>query len=737
MRKSIIAGALLLYTACGGGDGPAPGPGPVASVSVTSNASQISVNGTAQGTAVPKDANGTTVTGKTPTWTSLTSSVASVNSSTGVITGVGAGTATIQATVDGVNGTGNIQVIAPVAACSAGVTTVDLPVGGFREIAAGCIKIPAATSAAADYLVIPANTNSIPDVVANYVLKSDEGETVPSNNVIPSNDIFDASSFKSPRALGDAGATQIRFETQLRMAERRNLSIPAAQSAWRGRQVDRPIRYSVSAAIPAVGDRTNYRVPTQNDPCNKFTTITAQVQYINDKVIIYTDVAAPANGFTATDYQVIGDEFSSLIYPTDVSYFGTPLDLDNNSRIIILYTPEVNKLTPSGSSGFVGGFFWAGDLFPVSECPQSNVAEMFYVLAPDPTGTINNNVRSTTSVRQGTRGTIAHEFQHMINASERIRSPISQPFEDVWLDEALAHFAEDAVGRAIRGIGEADDANFNRTLGGNANDFNAFFFQNFARFRTWMRDPGPLAPTSSLADTSLAVRGAAWALLHYTADQYAPGGDIKAFTKKLAGGPDVGIVNLVKAAGNVSWDVLVSGWLAANYADNLGIPASLRSTPTRCTTCEPSRPLLMAQSGVPPASIRSRSIPSPMRPLRFGTTGSLSVRELLLHFEECRRAGANVPVPECRRFNRGELHRRELDFVADAIRAAFEKNHKPTAGALELESLVARAAKSSALELVMLKILFLDRTNFPVGANLEGWFCCAVAHAVRRRVFRR
>jgi hypothetical protein len=160
----------------------------------------------------------------------------------------------------------------------------------------------------------------------------------------------------------------------------------------------------------------------------------------------------------------------------------------------------------------------------------------------------------------------------MINASERIRSPIEQNFEQVWLDEALAHFAEDAVGRAIRGIGEAEDANFSRTLGGNANDFNAFFFQNFSRFRTYLLNPGPMAPTSSMADTSLAVRGAAWALLHYAADQYAPGGDVKAYIKKLAGGPDTGVVNMTKNGGNVSWDVLVSGWMAANYADNLGIP---------------------------------------------------------------------------------------------------------------------------------------------------------------------
>ncbi len=585
MRKSLLAGALLLYVACGGGGGDGNGPGPVASVTVTIAASSITVNGTTQATAVAKDANGTVITGKVPAWTSLTPTVASVNSTTGVITGVAAGTATIQATIDGISGTAGISVTAPVSICGSGpLTVVDLAVGGVRELSStstsGCIKIPAATSAAADYLVIAANTDSARDQIGNYVLKSDEGETVPANNIIPSNDIVEASNnpiFGTSKR--DIGALQAQFDWRLRTLERSELSLPDAQRSYRARQADPRLRYALSAAIPAVGDRTNFKVPAQTNPCTKFTTITAQVQYINDKTIIYQDVAAPAGGFTATDFQVIGDEFSSLIYPTDVSYFGNPSDLDNNSRIIILYTPEVNKLTPSGNPGsFVGGFFWAGDLFdptlPANQggCAQSNLAELFYVLSPDPTGSINGNVRSTATVRQGTRGTIAHEFQHMINASERIRSPILQNFEQVWLDEALAHFAEDAVGRAIRGIGEAEDANFTRTLGGNSDDFNAFFFQNFARLRSWLLITGPMSPISSLADTSLAVRGAAWSLVHYAADQYAPGGDVKAYMKKLAGGPDTGVVNLTKNAGNVTFDVLISGWMVANFADNNGIP---------------------------------------------------------------------------------------------------------------------------------------------------------------------
>jgi hypothetical protein len=81
---------------------------------------------------------------------------------------------------------------------------------------------------------------------------------------------------------------------------------------------------------------------------------------------------------------------------------------------------------------------------------------------------------------------------------------------------------------------------------------------------------------SKKADQSLAVRGAAWAFLHYVADQYAPGGNVKAFTTSLVHGAayaegDTGIVNLQKAASNTPFETLATGFLVANYADNLGI----------------------------------------------------------------------------------------------------------------------------------------------------------------------
>lgn len=61
-------------------------------------------------TALAKDSNGNTVSGKTFTWESSAGNVASVNSTTGVATALANGTSTIKATVDGVSGTATLTV---------------------------------------------------------------------------------------------------------------------------------------------------------------------------------------------------------------------------------------------------------------------------------------------------------------------------------------------------------------------------------------------------------------------------------------------------------------------------------------------------------------------------------------------------------------------------------------------------------------------------------------------------
>src|SRR3989441_5290587 len=75
----------------------------VASVDVTPTTLALQVGQTAQLAATPKDANGSSLNGRTVTWTSSNQAVATVNAS-GLVSAVGAGAATIAATGEGKSG---------------------------------------------------------------------------------------------------------------------------------------------------------------------------------------------------------------------------------------------------------------------------------------------------------------------------------------------------------------------------------------------------------------------------------------------------------------------------------------------------------------------------------------------------------------------------------------------------------------------------------------------------------
>ncbi|HKE90007.1 MAG TPA: Ig-like domain-containing protein, partial [Gemmatimonadales bacterium] len=82
---------------------------PVASVEVTPGSSNIVVGGTVQLTATPKDGKGQPLTGRTITWATNASLIATVSSS-GLVAGVATGTATITATSEGVSGSASVNV---------------------------------------------------------------------------------------------------------------------------------------------------------------------------------------------------------------------------------------------------------------------------------------------------------------------------------------------------------------------------------------------------------------------------------------------------------------------------------------------------------------------------------------------------------------------------------------------------------------------------------------------------
>jgi hypothetical protein len=145
--------------------------------------------------------------------------------------------------------------------------------------------------------------------------------------------------------------------------------------------------------------------------------------------------------------------------------------------------------------------------------------------------------------------------------------------ETTWLNEGLSHFAEEVVGRALRGFGDFQKLDWNdvNPTPQSQDDYNAWFRQNLGRYRPWMERPDTSSPTSSRAATQLAPRGAAWMFLRYTADHHG-GGNLKAFLRGVVAGPDIGLRNLLQHSNGAQYDDLLSGWLVSQFTDGVNIP---------------------------------------------------------------------------------------------------------------------------------------------------------------------
>jgi hypothetical protein len=338
-----------------------------------------------------------------------------------------------------------------------------------------------------------------------------------------------------------------------------------------------------------VGDLV--RLNTRTDrACDTLTTRfrVGRVVAKSARAIVVADTGNPAGGFTDADYRGIAATFDTLVYPVDVRHFGEPTDLDNNGRSIIFYTRAVNELTPGNSNFVIGGFFWNRDLFPrvgQGACAGSNDGELFYMLAPDPAGTINGNRRSKDSVLASTVSVIAHEFQHLINASRRLYVAKTANYDEVtWLNEGMSHVAEElsfyqAAGLSPAGQpGQSPRARLTtaalRARPGALVALNAFNAQNLARFGRYLRAAADSSPYAN--NDALATRGAAWAFLRYAADR--AGRPDSVFLRRLVNTNLLGYDNLRAATG--AGDNLPDwfrDWAVANYADGL-TPADPRFT---------------------------------------------------------------------------------------------------------------------------------------------------------------
>jgi hypothetical protein len=331
-------------------------------------------------------------------------------------------------------------------------------------------------------------------------------------------------------------------------------------------------RIITQGVVPTVGDSMDLNTNTacSGTPVNR----RGVVRSVSQHLVIVSDTSNPAGGFTTAQYDSIALEFDTIAWPVDSANFGPPTDVDGNGRVVAFFTRAVNELSPPASSSVVLGFFASKDVFsndPVDGCTNSNMGEMFYMLVPDPTGAVNSNVRTVSFVRGNTVGTLGHEFQHMINAFRRAYVTGASFFETGFLNEGLSHIAEELMFyRTSVGLAPRQNIQLTSlTTGPNASRrvaaFNTYANQNYGRFRSWLQRPDTTGALKNNAN-SLAVRGAIWAYLRYSADRV--NGNDQTFWYNMVNSNLEGRANIQNAIGGASPDAWMRDFTAAMYADD-------------------------------------------------------------------------------------------------------------------------------------------------------------------------
>lgn len=532
IREALAVLTVLVVGACGRSEPSGPNTTSPSAISLVSGNGQVGLVGQPLSSPLVvkvTSSNGNPVKGAAVTF-SVTSGDATVNPKTAT-TDVN-GLATAQVTLG--TATGNVSISASVTGTNLVVTF--LVTVGSSSTTVACLTSQPQTPTAGGVLAGVAGTGIClggGTLGAEYALVAFHGNpdsssvaslSIVSHGATPVNTAATAPSLDVtvPSVIGEVRTNSVQgsFDARLRTTARRDLThmIPAART-W-NRQ-----RASMTAipANPVLGSLVTLNangVQSCSNPIN----VVARVAAVSNTAIVVADTANPSDGFTDAEYASFAAVFDTLVGPLDIQAFGQPTDIDKNGKIIIFFTKEVNKLTPRGSFGFVGGFFYERDLFPTTNTPDfegcagSNVAEMYYSLVPDPTGRFSD-IRKKVDVLNVTPATLAHEFQHLINAGRRLYVNDANDWEDTWLNEGLSHIAEELLYYHVAHLAPRQNigiAEIRANPPASINAFNNYQGDNIGRFEVFLGKPSQTSVYGG--NDSLETRGATWHLLRYLAD---------------------------------------------------------------------------------------------------------------------------------------------------------------------------------------------------------------------------
>ncbi len=569
MKRFIVF--FLAAAALAACDGPTEGTAGIATVQLAPDDRTLAVNETLTLTVVVRDANGDEPDADRRAEVEFASDNAAVAtvSGDGVVTGKSPGTATITATLEEKSGTVVVKVAAAPAACSQGGAVRSLGVGEavvLGGVTASVICLDGGT-AGKEYVAVPFHSGNPGD--SPFSVNFDTNGTVGLNA---------PSLAPSPALAGglredDGFHARLREQSAGALGRYRDAALSVSPRRGPRGGVTGP-SLTLSLRSPSLGDQVT--VNTALESCKNPKNVTARVVAIGERSIVLADAANPANGLTDAEYKAFAAGFDTLVYPAVTNAFGTPEDVDENGKAVILYTKAVNQLTTPGTSSYVGGYFHPRDLFPTRDrdglaaCATTNYAEIFYMLVPDPTGSINGTAFSRELILQSSLGTIAHEFQHLINASRRLYVTETTSWnEETWLNEGLSHIAEEVL--FYRASGTAPRGNLSRAevqaTPRAQNAYLAYMDQNMRRYQRYLQEPRNESPYDSTeaGANDLPTRGASWAFLRYAADRRA--GDDVALWRDLVDTDVIGFANLQQALGRDprEW---IRDWATSVYTDD-------------------------------------------------------------------------------------------------------------------------------------------------------------------------
>jgi hypothetical protein len=606
-------------------------------VDIAGASANLIQSGTQSLTATARTAVGNPVPSSTVTFASSAPAIAMVDATTGVVTGVAPGAATITAT-SSVSTTGSVSVqICPNLAVGESYST--------SGASAGDLCLAGGSSGAAEYTVIPTNSNATSAVTLSLTASNIQAVTGPPNpNIIPNGilklsssanvdegmrqastgglDTFGsvaasenaqagswsdsgrtinlvrqvaAQTIGGPYVPDDDATTDDAIDAQTPVTAANGIAptqggrerlmwYPTSESnvatttdsdadASAGgnpavsNSDDAPATTTMVAA-PSVGDIVSYNT---TNACSGSPSIrTGMVRTVSSRAVIVSDTANPAGGFTTAQYDSIGLEFDTIAYQVDAANFGTPTDVDANGHVILFFTRAVNELSPPASSAITSALFAQKDVFTAGECTNGNAAEVLYLLAPDPTGAVNSNVRTVSLVRGSVISAVGHEMSKMINEFGRHQRGV--PFESTWLDESLGSLAEELMFyRTSVGLVPGQNTQLSTlTTGPSASRrvaaFNTYANQNFTRFRSWLQRPDTAGIADLPGSSSLARRGFGWAFLRYASDRRNAGDP--AFVQSLVTSSDTGLANINGALGGGTVNDWIRDFVGSMYADD-------------------------------------------------------------------------------------------------------------------------------------------------------------------------